>query len=181
MNSPIDRAGEPAQLQVREQRVLSWQRWKEREQGSGRGRCLPDQHGPEGETGSSLRGRTVIGPVARFASTSLEKVHGPQPWGRKIWGHLLPPCQGMLPLMPWAVTVPRSPEAAAAGAKSPGPAEKQQPTREPAQGKTRPLPQFTSSSPGSAWPLTAAREGQAAPAWVGEGPSCPRSHAARCA
>lgn len=56
MNSPIDRAGEPARLQVREQRVLSWQSWKERQRGSGRGRCLPDQHGPEGETGSSPRG-----------------------------------------------------------------------------------------------------------------------------
>lgn len=110
MNSPIDRAGEPAQLQVREQRVLSWQSWKERERGSGRGRCLPDQHGPEGEPGSSPRGRTVSGPVARFVSTTPEKCAGPRP-GVGEFGDICPAraccpsCHG-----PWLRHAPQKPQ-----------------------------------------------------------------------
>lgn len=39
-----------------------------------------------------------------------ERHASPNPKGRRIWGHLLPPCQGLLPLMSWAFTVPRLPQ-----------------------------------------------------------------------
>lgn len=45
-------------------------------QGEG-GRCLPDQHSPEGETGSSPQGRTVSRPVAKFGSTTQRSVETP--------------------------------------------------------------------------------------------------------
>lgn len=79
----------------REQRVLCWQRWKERERGSlGKGGVYLDQCslGPEGETGSSSLGENLVsGPMARFVNTTPERgVQPPAQEGEEfgnIWQH----------------------------------------------------------------------------------------------
>lgn len=163
VNSPIDRAGEPAQLQVREQRVLSWQRCQERERGSGRGRCLPDQHGPEGETGSSPRGRAVHGPVARSVSTIPGKCAGPRS-GVGEFGDVCP-ARACCPSYhgPGCATLPRS---RSYRRKASGAGRAAAATREPAQGKTRPFPD-TLQLPGECPAAHHRREGrQPPPGWA---------------
>lgn len=103
----------------------------------------------------------VDGPVARFVSTVPKEVCRPQPDGKNYPGTLagtrcplLPPCQGLLPLVSWGICVAPCPptprqEASAAGGNSPRAWQGSiSLTGEPAQGKTSLCPPSTPSFSG---------------------------------
>lgn len=118
----------------------------------------------------------VDGPVARFVSTVPKEVCRPQPDGKNYPGTLagtrcplLPPCQGLLPLVSWGICVAPCPRSSPAPPRSlscwrklsQGLAEKHQPHGGACSGKNKPLPsKHTQLLRGAPSPLTTGRKGQ---------------------
>lgn len=148
MKSSIDRAGEPTQLRVPGNREFCAGRARRR----GREALWARQVFTLISTALALRERGWLFPTGKDSVSGLwpgsltppthhtprERCAGPSPRGRRIWGHLLPTCQGLLPPMSWPFAVLRFPQKPQLREESlQGLAEKQQPHEGACSGKNK--------------------------------------------